>query len=157
VRVQGRRLVYELGKWEVDLARRELRARGVPVPIGGRAFENIELFFWSARELVTRGARLAYGSARLRRTTRSSVAYRRSARTRLRSRNTKDGTRSWLSPTRCVDVPAGTSSVDPIDLEPLPSPAEPFRSCSAHQKPASYSDAAAWRNRRIHVHVTSDQ
>jgi hypothetical protein len=36
-RVQGRRLVYESGEWEIDLARRELRARGAPVPIGGLA------------------------------------------------------------------------------------------------------------------------
>src|ERR1700722_8918746 len=51
VTAQGRRLVYELGKWEVDLARRELRARGVPVPIGGRAFEIIEVLVASAGEL----------------------------------------------------------------------------------------------------------
>ena len=38
---QGRRLVYESGEWEIDLARRELRARGTPVPIGGRAFDAI--------------------------------------------------------------------------------------------------------------------
>ena len=36
---QDRQLVYVGGQWEVDLARRELRARGVPVPVGGRAFE----------------------------------------------------------------------------------------------------------------------
>ena len=40
---QGGRSVYESGEWEVDLARRELRARGVPVPIGGRAFEIIDV------------------------------------------------------------------------------------------------------------------
>src|SRR5258708_2048606 len=34
VATQGRRLVYESGEWQIDLARRELRARGVPVPIG---------------------------------------------------------------------------------------------------------------------------
>jgi DNA-binding winged helix-turn-helix (wHTH) protein len=37
---------------EVDLARRELRAHGFPVPIGGRAFEIIEVLFQSAGELV---------------------------------------------------------------------------------------------------------
>ena len=51
---QGRRLVYESGEWEVDLARRELRARGVPVPIGGRAFEIIEILVQSAGGLVTK-------------------------------------------------------------------------------------------------------
>ncbi|MEH2473730.1 putative ATPase/DNA-binding winged helix-turn-helix (wHTH) protein [Nitrobacteraceae bacterium AZCC 2161] len=46
--------MYESGEWEVDLARRELRARGVPVPIGGRAFEIIEVLVQSADELVTK-------------------------------------------------------------------------------------------------------
>jgi DNA-binding winged helix-turn-helix (wHTH) protein len=50
----GRCLVYESGEWELDLARRELRARGVPVPIGGRAFEIIEVLVQSAGELVTK-------------------------------------------------------------------------------------------------------
>src|SRR6202166_4352564 len=54
VRAQDRRLVYELDEWEVDLARRELRARGVPVPIGGRAFEIVEVLVQSAGELVTK-------------------------------------------------------------------------------------------------------
>jgi DNA-binding response OmpR family regulator len=36
------------------LARRELRARGVPVPIGGRAFEIIEVLVQPAGELVTK-------------------------------------------------------------------------------------------------------
>jgi non-specific serine/threonine protein kinase len=54
VRAQGQRLVYELDEWEVDLARRELRARGVPVPIGGRAFEIVEILVESAGELVTK-------------------------------------------------------------------------------------------------------
>src|SRR3984957_10917245 len=54
VRAQGRQLVYESGEWEVDLARRELRARGVPVPIGGRAFEIVEVLVQSAGELITK-------------------------------------------------------------------------------------------------------
>src|ERR1700675_3975247 len=54
VRAQGRQLVYESGELEVDLARRELRARGVPVPIGGRAFELVEVLVQSAGELVTK-------------------------------------------------------------------------------------------------------
>ena len=51
---QGRRLVYESGEWEIDLARRELRARGAPVPIGSRAFDIIEVLVRSAGELVTK-------------------------------------------------------------------------------------------------------
>jgi predicted ATPase/DNA-binding winged helix-turn-helix (wHTH) protein len=51
---QGRRPVYEFGPWEIDLARRELRAHGVPVPVGGRAFEVIEALVESAGEFVTK-------------------------------------------------------------------------------------------------------
>ena len=54
MRAERRRLVYEWGEWEVDLARRELRVRGVSIPIGGRAFEIIEVLVQSAGELVTK-------------------------------------------------------------------------------------------------------
>ena len=47
-------LVYEAGSLEIDTGRRELRARGVPVPIGGRAFEIVEALARSAGELVTK-------------------------------------------------------------------------------------------------------
>jgi predicted ATPase/DNA-binding winged helix-turn-helix (wHTH) protein len=50
----GRRLIYESGECEIDLARRELRVLGSPVPVGGRAFEVIEILVQSAGELVTR-------------------------------------------------------------------------------------------------------
>jgi predicted ATPase/DNA-binding winged helix-turn-helix (wHTH) protein len=46
--------VYEAGPWEIDASRRELRARGVPVPIGVRAFEVIETLVKSAGRLVTK-------------------------------------------------------------------------------------------------------
>ncbi len=46
--------VFESDGWEVDLALRELRARGVPVTIGSRAFEIIELLVMSAGKLVTK-------------------------------------------------------------------------------------------------------
>lgn len=49
-----RQLVYGAGPWAVDLARRELRADGVPVPIGGRAFEIVEVLIEAAGELVTK-------------------------------------------------------------------------------------------------------
>jgi predicted ATPase/DNA-binding winged helix-turn-helix (wHTH) protein len=48
--------VYEAGEWEVDLGRRELRARRIPVPLGGRAFEIIEVLVQAAGELVTKDA-----------------------------------------------------------------------------------------------------
>ena len=52
--LEGRRPVYRSGPWEVDLARRELRADGVTVPLGRRAFDIIEVLVQSAGELVTK-------------------------------------------------------------------------------------------------------
>ena len=78
---QGRRLVHESGEWEIDLARRELRARGAPVPIGSRAFDIIEVLVRSAGGLVTKhDSRVAYGRARLSRTTHFNFTYRQFAR-----------------------------------------------------------------------------
>ena len=51
--VQGS-LAYQSGAWEIDLARRELRSRGQPVPLGGRAFDIVEVLIRSAGELVTK-------------------------------------------------------------------------------------------------------
>ncbi len=51
---QGQRLLYEFGEWVVDLGRRELRAHKVPAPLGGRAFELVEVLVQSAGELVTK-------------------------------------------------------------------------------------------------------
>jgi predicted ATPase/DNA-binding winged helix-turn-helix (wHTH) protein len=46
--------VYEFGGWEVDLARRELRSRGDPVPLGSRAFGIFAVLVQSAGKLVTK-------------------------------------------------------------------------------------------------------
>jgi DNA-binding winged helix-turn-helix (wHTH) protein len=46
--------VYASGDCEIDLARRELRVLGSPVPVGGRAFEIIVALAESAGELVTK-------------------------------------------------------------------------------------------------------
>jgi predicted ATPase/DNA-binding winged helix-turn-helix (wHTH) protein len=51
---QGNRTVYETGDCEVDLARREFRARGIIVPLGSRAFEIVETLIQSPGELVTK-------------------------------------------------------------------------------------------------------
>jgi len=48
------RPVYASGDCEIDVARRELRVLGSPVPLGGRAFEIIEVLAQSAGELVTK-------------------------------------------------------------------------------------------------------
>jgi non-specific serine/threonine protein kinase len=51
---QSEPCLSESDGWEVDLALRELRVRGVPVTIGSRPFEIIELLARSAGELVTK-------------------------------------------------------------------------------------------------------
>jgi predicted ATPase/DNA-binding winged helix-turn-helix (wHTH) protein/predicted negative regulator of RcsB-dependent stress response len=48
------RLVHASGECEIDLARRELRVVGSPVPVGARAFRIIEILAQSAGELVTK-------------------------------------------------------------------------------------------------------
>jgi predicted ATPase/DNA-binding winged helix-turn-helix (wHTH) protein len=55
----GRHLVYEFDGWELDLARRELRMRGVPVPLGGRAFEIVAVLVQSVGKLVTKDELMA--------------------------------------------------------------------------------------------------
>ena len=40
---EGIRPVFTSGNCEIDLARRELRVHGVAAPLGGRAFEIIEI------------------------------------------------------------------------------------------------------------------
>src|SRR5258707_7207010 len=45
-------LVYVCDQWEIDLGRRELRSRGIPVPLGGRAFEIVTVLVQSSTELV---------------------------------------------------------------------------------------------------------
>ena len=51
---EASRPVYASGECEIDLARRELRVAGAAVPVGGRAFEIIEVLAESAGELVTK-------------------------------------------------------------------------------------------------------
>jgi len=48
------RPVYVSGSREIDLARREVRVEGEPVPLGSRAFEILELLIQSRGELVTK-------------------------------------------------------------------------------------------------------
>ncbi len=47
-------LVYTCEPWEVDLGRRELRARGAPVALGNRAFEIVEVLARAGGQLVTK-------------------------------------------------------------------------------------------------------
>src|ERR1700684_1795721 len=47
-------LVYVCDQWEIDLGRRELRSRGIAVPLGGRAFEVVTVLVQSASDFVTK-------------------------------------------------------------------------------------------------------
>ena len=51
--------IYGRGDWEIDLARRELRAAGAPIPIGGRAFDILEILVASAGDLVSKDEMLS--------------------------------------------------------------------------------------------------
>ena len=48
------RAVFASGACEIDLAKRELRVLGSPVPVGARAFEIVDVLVQSAGELVTK-------------------------------------------------------------------------------------------------------
>src|SRR3954468_20218550 len=50
----GQRPVYICAEWEIDIARRELRATGELVPLGGRAFEILAELVQAQGQLVTR-------------------------------------------------------------------------------------------------------
>ena len=51
---RDRREVYVSGALEIDFAGRELRSRGIAVPIGSRALEIIEVLVQSAGRIVTK-------------------------------------------------------------------------------------------------------
>jgi predicted ATPase/DNA-binding winged helix-turn-helix (wHTH) protein len=150
VRAQGRQLVHALGEWEVDLARRELRARGVPVPIGGRAFDIMEVLVQSAGELVTKddlSARVWPGAIIEENALQVHISAIRKAfgpdREMLKTASGR-GYRllgAWTSRQEC------TSSVDSIDLEPMPSPAEPFQT----NLPAAVADLVGRTNAVQHL------
>src|SRR5690348_16931108 len=50
----GQRPIYACAGWEIDLAKRELRSMGVPVPLGGRAFEIVAELVQAEGELVSK-------------------------------------------------------------------------------------------------------
>src|SRR4051794_18054778 len=50
----GDQPVYASGECEIDLARRELRVHGLPVPLGAPAFEMIALLAQSAGHLISK-------------------------------------------------------------------------------------------------------
>ncbi len=136
---QSRRLVYESGEWEVDLARRELRARGIPVPIGGRAFEIIEVLVQSAGELVTKNdlmGRVWPGAIVEDNTLQFHISAIRKALGPDRGILKTASGRGYRLLGAWTFRQESTSSVDSIDLEPVRSPAEPFQT----NLPAAASD-----------------
>jgi DNA-binding winged helix-turn-helix (wHTH) protein len=52
-------LVYACKPWEIDLGRRELRSRGTPIVLGGRAFEILETLARAEGQLVTKDELMA--------------------------------------------------------------------------------------------------
>jgi predicted ATPase/DNA-binding winged helix-turn-helix (wHTH) protein len=143
--------VYELGEWEVDLARRELRARGVPVPIGGRAFEIIEVLVQSAGELVTKNdlsARVWPGAIVEDNTLQFHISAIRKALGSDRGILKTASGRGYRLLGAWTSRQESTSSVDSIDLEPMRSPAEPFQT----NLPAAASELVGRTNAVQHLH-----
>jgi predicted ATPase/DNA-binding winged helix-turn-helix (wHTH) protein len=139
VPAQSRRVVYKSGEWEVDLARRELRARGIPVPIGGRAFEIIEVLVQSAGELVTKNdlmGRVWPGAIVEDNTLQFHISAIRKALGPDRGILKTASGRGYRLLGAWTFRQESTSSVDSIDLEPVRSPAEPFQT----NLPAAASD-----------------
>src|SRR5260370_12934540 len=130
VRAQDERVVYELGEWEVDLTRRELRARGVPVPIGGRAFEIVEVLVQSAGELVSKSelsARIWPGAIVEDNTLQFHISAIRKALGSDRGMLKTASGRGYRLLGAWTSRQESTSSLDSIDLEPMRSPAKPFQ------------------------------
>src|SRR6266851_5089426 len=150
VRAQDRRLVYELDEWEVDLARRELRARGVPVPIGGRAFEIIEVLVQSAGELVTKNdlsARIWPGAIVEDNTLQFHISAIRKALGSDRGILKTASGRGYRLLGAWTSRQESSSSVDSIDIEPMRSPAEPFQT----NLPAAASELVGRTNAMQHL------
>src|SRR5712672_554823 len=150
VRAQDRRLVYELDEWEVDLARRELRARGVPVPIGGRAFEIIEVLVQSAGELVTKNdlsARIWPGAIVEHNTLQFHISAIRKALGSDRGILKTASGRGYRLLGAWTSRQESSSSVDSIDIEPMRSPAEPFQT----NLPAAASELVGRTNAVQHL------
>src|SRR3982075_3385791 len=138
VSAEDRRLVYELDEWEVDLARRELRARGVPVPIGGRAFEIVEVLVQSAGELVTKNdlsARIWPGVIVGDNTLQFHISAIRKALGSDRGILKTASGRGYRLLGAWTSRQESSSSVDSIYIEPMRSPAEPFQTNLPAQTP----------------------
>jgi non-specific serine/threonine protein kinase len=143
-------LVYESGEWEVDLARRELRARGVPVPIGGRTFEIIEVLVQAAGELVTKNdlmGRVWPGAIVEDNTLQFHIsAIRRALGPDREMLKTASG-RGYQLLGAWTSRQESTSSVDSIDLEPVRRPTDSFQT----NLPAAASELVGRTNAVQHL------
>jgi predicted ATPase/DNA-binding winged helix-turn-helix (wHTH) protein len=150
VRAQSQSLVYELGEWEIDLVRHELRARGMAVPIGGRAFEIIEVLVQSAGELVTKndlmgrvwpGAHVEENTLQV-----HMSAIRKALGPDRKMLKTTSG-RGYRLLGAWTYRQENASAVDSIDLEPIRSSAEPFQT----NLPAAASELVGRANAVQHL------
>jgi len=104
---QRRPPVYEFEGWEVNLARRELRKRGLPVPLGSVAFQILSVLVQSAGEIVSKDdlmARVWPGAVVEENKLQVHMSAIRKA-LGCRSRNGHDLFRAWLSARGKLDVP----------------------------------------------------
>src|SRR3979490_167393 len=150
VRGQSRQLGARSGAGEVDLARRELRARGVPVPIGGRAFEIIEVLVQSAGELVTKNdlsARIWPGVIVEDNTLQFHISAIRKALGSDRGILKKASGRGYRLLGAWKSREEGPSAVNLIDIEPMRSPAETFQT----NLPAAASELVGRTNAVQHL------
>ncbi len=102
----------------------------MPVPIGGRAFEIIEVLVQSAGELVTKNdlsARVWPGAIVEDNTLQFHISAIRKAFGRNREMLKTASGRGYRLLGAWTSRQEDTSSVDSIDLEPMRSPAEPFQ------------------------------
>ena len=115
--------------WEIDLARRELRSRGIPVRLGSRAFEILEVLVQSVGELVNKHdlmGRVWPGAI----VEENTVQFHISA---IRKALGPDGAMLKTASGRGYRL-LGTWTIqqesrptDPVDLEPGPTPVQPFQ------------------------------
>src|SRR5258707_2899148 len=134
-----RRLLYESGEWEIDLARRELRACGVPVPIGSRAFDIIEVLVRSPGELVTKHdltSRVWPGAIVEDNALQFHISAIRKALGPDRELLRTASGRGYRLVGDWTFQPESTSPAGSIDLEPVQIAAEPFQT----NLPAAASD-----------------
>jgi predicted ATPase/DNA-binding winged helix-turn-helix (wHTH) protein len=127
---QGGELVYESGEWEVDLAHRELRVRGVPVPLGARAFEIIEVLVQSAGETLTKNvlmSRVWPGAIVEDNTLQFHISAIRKALGADRGMLKTAPGRGYRLLGAWTVQQVSAPSQDSIDLEPSRGPAEPFQ------------------------------